>query len=676
MELIGIIVLFLILFYLVGVPILLLTLRGRVRQLEEALHEQGNGTLKQRELEPVTAPPSQPSPPKKQPVQAVTAKKTFTPPPPKKPERSLEEQLGGHVFQWLGIAALIVALSVFLKWSFDNGLIGETGRIALGYLLAAAGLISGDVLRKKFDTWALAFTGGGALCAYIVTWVAVHWYSMFDPVAGFSLYVVTAAVVCLLSIRYDAIALAAFGILGGFLTPILAGTEGSMFGLLSYILVLDFAILGLGHVRQWRRLNALTFVGTVLYEIFAVSSGDLSLETGLIFVSAFTAIYLLIPIVYNIVQGKASESTDIAIILGNGALHFGITLWYLQDVSTAVREFYDVYVALTFAVLYLLWSVGVFAKNKNDTPLVLSGLSLTVLFASLAIPLQLGAQWTSVAWSIEAAMLLWISLQLKDNRIQHFAWPVMGIAYVWYLAVPVSDSAQYATVYSRFGMGVFLVWIVLFLAITFLAMGSKDAQERRRLLLFALLGGVVLCLALLFVCNAFHIRTIAPLDRFIRAAALIGGSYAVLWKASMQWNTLTQDERQAFGMLGLAVQIVTLLYITYEFVQAVDTRKLFTSVREKRQVTQVGMSIIWALYASATLVVGIVKHWKLIRLFSLVLLLLAIAKLALIDFAYLGTAARVVGFTVLGVLLVAASFVYQKNKDTLTSFFIDSPPKK
>lgn len=661
MELFFIFLFALLGFYLLGVPIWLAHLHGKIKELERAVE----GDVPQRKA----APPKSAAPVKNTPTtvkQAVAAPKATV--KPVAPKQSFEERVGGNLFQWLGIGALIIALSVFLKWSFENGLIGETGRIVLGYMVAAGGLLAGDMLRKKYGTWSLAFTGGGALAAYIVTWLALNHYHMFGAGVGFGMYIAVAALVCLLSMRYDAMALAGFGIVGGFATPILTGSDGSMLGLLLYIVILDIAILALGHLRSWRALNTLAFFGTLAYEIVAIDSNDLSLSTGLIFATVFTTMYTLIPAVYNVMQKQKSDAADIAILLGNGIGHFCLVLWWLDQSSSELREFYDVFVALVFALLFLLWSVALYKRNKADTPLVLSGLSLTVLFSSMAIPMQFGADWTSVAWSIEAAFLLWLSLTLRDTRIQNFAWPVMIAAYIWYFINPQNGGRS--VMYMDTGIWILVFWALLFVGIAFAALGlPKNERSSSQLLQFSLIGALILAVALVIGASAY---SVSPLERCIHAGALIGGSYLVLFKAKNTWSNLSEEEQRAFVSLGVATQIVSVIYLSYEFYDAVRDKRLFASALHSRQIMQVGISILWAVYGSVSLVVGIVRGWKPIRLFSLILLLVAIAKLTLIDFASLGTAARVTGFTVLGLLLVISSFIYQHNKDRMASFFTNS----
>lgn len=671
----------LVVFYFLGMPLWLLILSLRVRDMRRQVEEGGA---------PITAPKG-PMPdgyaPKVQqqptesgipvPAAAATTQKQEVPTPSamkkasQKPavHRSFEEQVGGHLFQWLGIGALIIALIVFLKWSFDNGLIGETGRTVLGYLFAAGAIAAGDLLRKKYDIWALTFTGGGGLASFIVTWIALHKYEMFSPTIGFGLFVLTTVVICLLAARYKALPLAAFAIIGGQLTPILTNSGGSTVDLLVYILILDLGVLLLSHFTQWRGLNAIALVCTVLWEFVALARGELELYGALYFIVGFGVIYVLVPALYNIVQQEESDATDVVMLVGNGLAHFGLTLAWMEEKAPVLRENWDAGVALIFACIFLVWSSALYSKNKKDNAMVLGGLSLTVLFCSLAIPLQLGAGWTSLAWSIEAAFLIWMSLHLRDVRIQYFAWPVMAAAYFWYLFDPIDGRG---VVHTDLGFYLFLLWSALLVSVVFASL-SMSAEERKAhtLLPFALAGGVILTLALAVGIESYKTE-ISILERFLEAAALIGGSYVVLWKARQHWSELGAHEQSVFKGLAIATQIVTLCYISYEFYDAVEDKRIFSSFTRPYQIMQVGLSIIWALYATTALVAGIAKRWKSIRMFGLIVLLIAVAKLTLIDFFSLGSMARFTGFTVLGILLVGSSFLYQSNKDFIRSLFKDS----
>ncbi|OZB79195.1 MAG: hypothetical protein B7X28_08555 [Halothiobacillus sp. 13-55-253] len=78
---------------------------------------------------------------------------------------------------------------------------------------------------------------------------------------GLMLLVVAAAAV--LAVVQDARSLAVLGIIGGFLAPILAGSDsGRHVDLFSYYLVLDFGIVFVAWRKAWRELNLLAFLFT------------------------------------------------------------------------------------------------------------------------------------------------------------------------------------------------------------------------------------------------------------------------------------------------------------------------------------------------------------------------------------------------------------------------------
>lgn len=663
------------LFYFIVMPVMVFRLRGRIKRLEGRVEEQQRQPVPKtkRVASAETAEPVARALPSAT-AANLTAKVRTKDTPAR--TQSLEEKVGAHWFQWIGIAALVLALLFFLKWSFESGIIGPTGRTLIGYVLAGCAMIAGDRLRNKYGVWALAFCGGGALGSYIVTWIAFHTYHLFPSPIAFAIYILTTAVTCLLAGYYGAIALAAFGIIGGFITPILTGEGGSTTSLLLYILILDLGIFALGHARQWRVLNTIGLVGTAIYEIFALSDGQFDRSYAFAFIAAFFVIYTLVPFYYNLLKQQKSEAPDVFMLIGNAVLHFALILLWM-DKTPGMRENYDAVVSLGFAVIFLLFSSEVYRRNRQDTPLVLGSLSLAIFFTSLAIPLQFGGVWVSLAWSLEGAFLLWMALTLHDKRIQRFAWIMMILAYSWYFFVPEAGVLDPVRGYSRAspivylpsGFYLFVGWMVLFLGILATSISRQDRREQQ-LLPFVFVGLGVLALA--FCANLFQAQEsmLSGFERFCEAAALIGGGYIALFQARKYWEQLTPEERKMFSALGIAVQIVTLTYLTTEFILAVNEQRILTSFERPAQVLQVGISILWAVYGAMTLVVGLFQNWKSLRLFSLVILLIAMAKLTLIDFFSLGTGYRVIGFTILGVLLVAASFLYQRKKEELKSFFV------
>jgi len=82
----------------------------------------------------------------------------------------------------------------------------------------------------------------------------------------------------------------------------------------------------------------------------------------------------------------------------------------------------------------------------------------------------------------------------------------------------------------------------------------------------------------------------------------------------------------------------------------------------KRQIIKIGFPILWGVLSFAFLIVGIKKQWKQLRIISLTLLGMTIAKLFVYDIKNVSETGKIVAFILLGILILIISFVYQKIK--------------
>ena len=71
------------------------------------------------------------------------------------------------------------------------------------------------------------------------------------------------------------------------------------------------------------------------------------------------------------------------------------------------------------------------------------------------------------------------------------------------------------------------------------------------------------------------------------------------------------------------------------------------------------------------LVIGIVRRWKLVRLGSLGLLAVPILKLFLVDSFALDQFYRVAAFLSLGIILLAAGYLYQRHGAAIKEFLFE-----
>lgn len=88
---------------------------------------------------------------------------------------------------------------------------------------------------------------------------------------------------------------------------------------------------------------------------------------------------------------------------------------------------------------------------------------------------------------------------------------------------------------------------------------------------------------------------------------------------------------------------------------------------------QLSISVVWTIYGGAMLTVGIARRSKLLRVMALLLLGLTIFKVFLFDLSSLEKLYRIISFIVLGLILLAVSFLYQRYRQRVSEL-IDGGP--
>jgi uncharacterized membrane protein len=145
---------------------LLADLTRRVYRIERKLGLEDGPTAH----EPVkasesVAAASLPPPPPRTPAAPIASrtpvpepKQPHTPPQPPYPlvpdavahtEPDLESRIGSHWLNRIGIAALLIGVSYFLKYAFENNWIGPAGRVTIGLLAGVAVVVWSERFRSR-----------------------------------------------------------------------------------------------------------------------------------------------------------------------------------------------------------------------------------------------------------------------------------------------------------------------------------------------------------------------------------------------------------------------------------------------------------------------------------------------------------------------------------------------
>ena len=114
-------------------------------------------------------------------------------------DNDLEKKIGQYWLNRIGIVAMLIGVSYFLKYAFDNNWVGPGGRIAIG-LLVGIGLVlwSERFRRRGYAVFSYSLKAVGIGTLYLSLWGAYQIYHLVPAGAAFgAMAIVTAATIAL-----------------------------------------------------------------------------------------------------------------------------------------------------------------------------------------------------------------------------------------------------------------------------------------------------------------------------------------------------------------------------------------------------------------------------------------------------------------------------------------------
>ncbi|MEQ1620550.1 MAG: DUF2339 domain-containing protein [Methylococcales bacterium] len=334
---------------------------------------------------------------------------------------------------WLlrvGVLILVTGIGFFLKYSIDNGLIGEQARVALS-VLAGVGMIIGGVRLAygNYHLFSQGLLGGGIAVLYFSVFAAHSFYHLLDVIPTFALMILVTACAATLAIRLDSMLVAIFAIIGGYCTPMMLSTGQVNFpGLFSYMLLLGAGILAINWYKQWHLLNFLSFVFNYLLFFGAMQNYDIGYFWQVLpYLTGFFVLYSTTVFLFCLVNQTKSTLLDLLALIINAAIFF-TTAYNLIEV--AYGQIWIALISVLLAAFYIGHVYYCLARRVADRELLLSFIGLAAFFITITLPLLLSNQWITVSWSLQALVMLWIAGKLRSAFLQQ-------LAYLLYLIVLV-----------------------------------------------------------------------------------------------------------------------------------------------------------------------------------------------------------------------------------------------
>ena len=349
----------------------------------------------------------------------------------------LETLIGGRWLNRIGITALILAVTYFLKYAFDNNWIGPSGRVAIGILLGAAMLPwSHWLLQRGYSYFSEGIASLGAAVLYLSIWAGCQYYKLFSLDVGFAAMIVITAGMAAVALGRNSQRIALLSLFGGFLTPVLV-SEGkdAQVVLFTYLLILGAGLLAIEMHRDWRTLTPISFLLSQLYfwgwylEFYRPAK----LERTILFATLFFLLYAALPVLRAVRYSQLHE-LDIVVVLANSFAYLGalyVMLWPQDRWPLTLLV-----LALSAAHLFVARLVP--PPKAGESPLVrLLFAGLALIFATLAIPIRLEGKWITLAFAVEGAILVWTGFRSTTGLLRAGGYFLLTLAAVRLLIFPL-----------------------------------------------------------------------------------------------------------------------------------------------------------------------------------------------------------------------------------------------
>ncbi len=244
-------------------------------------------------------------------------------------------------------------------------------------------------------------------------------------------------------------------------------------------------------------------------------------------------------------------------------------------------------------------------ERLHESPTLLSALylALAVVFLIVAIPLKAHGRWLTIGWLAEGAALLWTASRVQSLLLRALALLCLALGLVALVAV---NSPASATPFLNQRFGAYCVAIAVFAFSVWVARKAQKQENRQ---------------------------------------------------GSLPWPPVA-----AIGVLIVnALILLALGWEIHSYWWFLRWRGDITLMRDYGMYAQFSYSALFMAFGAVLLGAGFWRRSAFLRWQGLVLLAIAIGKVFLVDMSELSQGYRIVSFLGLGALLLAVSFVYQRD---------------
>ena len=630
-----------------------------------------------------------------------------------------------NILSILGIITLILGMGYFVKYAIDRDWIGETARVAIG-ILAGVGIASiGFFLRKNYKIFSYILTGGALVMLYFSITLGFRQYHLFSQTVTFLILTLITVLAIAIAYLYNSQSLILIAVIGGFCAPLMASSgAGNFTFLLGYIMLLNFGMLVIIFLKNWKSLGWVCFIISMIYFFSWILYKPQIIST--------VYLYLFYAVIYafallNYFRGRKLQKFDIVMLVLVNIFTVG------QIISTFKLLDYEpiILIPISFAIVNALLSIREIRSGSHLLFSVFSGLVISLV--TFAVAVYLNNFIITSFWAIESCLLFYLWLKTGHDVFKKFfgfvfVLLVMAQVVTWY---QYYDDENLSIIFNK----VFLTSLLTGLSVLFnlwLLNRRKNVTDNTALQSTLMITSIILFYGLFLFEIGYHIKHFSYSRIFI-ILLLYSVYYCFVISILQQLTKAKADARSLINYLIFA--FVALLtgfatsedaidmlrnsmvfygfYLLYLIPLVFTLRKILIAANQKKQPYPVWISlitlslvlcleinhlyiifskatalfedltqqfivfwlpIIWAIIGVSIIYIGIRKSLSVFTKFGFILIGLMVIKLYFYDIWEMDNISRIIAFILLGVILLTSSFTFQKLKKMLINVIDKDQP--
>lgn len=373
----------------------------------------------ERRVFPPTTPRPHPQPAVPTPRPAASSRPEPIKPRPASPQFDLEELLGGRVLAWVGGIAMLLGIFFLFGIAIDRGWIDESMRTVLGLLGSTSLLLAGVWLyeRKGRTEAALAAVASALSGLYATLLVGTQIYDLIPATIGLAGAGLVGMVGATIAVRWKSTVVAAIGILGALLAPVMVGAEGTglSLGFMAIALAAAVAVL---LWQRWGWLSLGAFVVSIPQLLLWLSENyEEQLLVSLGVLVGFWALYVVAALGYEL-KGRAQGALPIdswLLLLGNIVMVAGVGYFVLAETGHPNAAIAWLLGMAAGHILLGALALRQAINREIGSLLLAAGMGLS----AFAFADALDGPALVVGWALQAVVLAYLATQARRDEVSY-----------------------------------------------------------------------------------------------------------------------------------------------------------------------------------------------------------------------------------------------------------------